>query len=410
MYKLLNCGRSFIRFKMAETPSVNSMINAIKCNSFQLVGDCFKDGFNANSVTEINCKLEFEEGPNNEIEQDVSPSIWFSTISVSSMTVSMPLIYFAIRNCYGKFQQPQERVNAQKILDLFLDHGALVTKTVNGNFLMCNIVGYKWATMEENTNALDFAVYLKTTIHDNTRSSIMSAVIAKLSVTKSNNDAGLFDSDNLTLVPVKTLNIWKSLLLNESFSDVYFVCGDDPNKKLYAHKAVLASASDYFRVLFTGNWQESVDCLNGHGIKTKNSVSIMEGLLTFIYTGNINDLFTNCNVIEVLELSSQWGLESLQLLCERRCIQTLHAKSVIPILKFASSHNSEHLKLKCFNFIRRNSITVLTSKSGMALRSENIDLWNELMTAIGGEVEVEVESNTTEEGKEDDVQIMNGQV
>ena len=390
---------------MADKPSVNSMINAIKCNSYNLVDDYFKEGFDANSITEIDYKLEIEEGPNNEIEQDVSPNTWFSAKSENDLpTVSMPIIHFAVRNCYEKFQQPQERINSSKILDLFLDHGASVTKTVKGKFLICNIVGYKWATMEENTTALDFAVYLKTTVHDNTRLNIMSTVVGKLSKTKLESELGFLDTQ-MTSVPLDTLDIWKSLVLNESFSDVYFICADDPNRKLYAHRAVLAAASDYFRVLFTGNWQESVDCLNGNGIRTNNSVNIMEGLLNFIYTGNINDIFINCNIVEILELSSQWGLKSLATLCERRCVQTLHAKSVIPILKFASSNNSESLKHACFKFIRRNSITVLTSKSGTALRSENIDLWNELMVAIGGEVE----SNTSEE-EENDRQFVNDQV
>merc|ERR1712070_822627 len=120
-------------------------------------------------------------------------------------------------------------------------------------------------------------------------------------------------------IPSNTMSTWRRLLTSQDHSDLSFVC---PDGKVPAHKCVLSAATPYFRAaLQEGRWKEGSCGENNNEWKTVHSTRIIQGILTFIYTGELLDDEDRWNgsttsLIQLLSVASEYQLDVLVSLIE----------------------------------------------------------------------------------------------
>ena len=143
--------------------------------------------------------------------------------------------------------------------------------------------------------------------------------------------------------------------------------------------AVLAAASEYFKALFSGPWASN----HADGeVRTSNPAHIMRALLSFVYTGQIDDTLLDTHAETLVGVAAEYGLSALRKLAEQRLIRTLAADTVKSSLQLAHLHEAAELKAACFAFVQRNAATVLTDPEMMSLATEQPALWAELAAKI----------------------------
>eukprot|EP00966_Prymnesium_polylepis_P310354 7170536-Prymnesium_polylepis.1 len=181
-------------------------------------------------------------------------------------------------------------------------------------------------------------------------------------------------------VPAVAIATWENLLLSEVCSDVTFVCGD--GESLPAHTCVLASASAYFKQLFTGPWRASQT--DGEGqLQTSNESAVMRGLLSFIYTGALSTEIADGNTAALYSLSKEYLLPELQRLMEAKLAKSIGPENLRELLLLAHLHQATALKAKCHAFVQLNKVTVLTQPSMLSLAAEKPEVWKELVETVG---------------------------
>ncbi|XP_050435259.1 BTB/POZ domain-containing protein 9-like isoform X1 [Adelges cooleyi] len=174
-----------------------------------------------------------------------------------------------------------------------------------------------------------------------------------------------------------------NLYLNEKFSDVVLVVD---NKRFHAHRAVLASRSDYFGALL----------YNGH-IETYNKdVPIKEGsptsfkvLLEYIYFGRINLSILKSNIIlELLILSNVWRFENLQFSLSEYLCNNIDVHIVSSLFSVALFYQLKELEDASINFIDIHTLDVLQSKDSLSLSAEALQLILNRDTAYANELDI----------------------
>ena len=124
-----------------------------------------------------------------------------------------------------------------------------------------------------------------------------------------------------TSCPEKVVGLMKKLLFSQDNADVVFElvpCGE----KIFAHKCILAVASDPMKALVTGQWLENQNdsvCL----VKVEHSALAMKAMLKFIYVGTIDITNLDDHHFELFDLAAQYDLPDLSTACETVCIKLL---------------------------------------------------------------------------------------
>ena len=108
----------------------------------------------------------------------------------------------------------------------------------------------------------------------------------------------------------------------------------------------------------------------------------MRALLSFVYTGQIDDTLLDTHAETLVGVAAEYGLRALRKLAEQRLIRTLAADTVKSSLQLAHLHEAAELKAACFAFVQRNAATVLTDPEMMSLATEQPALWAELAAKI----------------------------
>merc|ERR1712076_117 len=143
---------------------------------------------------------------------------------------------------------------------------------------------------------------------------------------------------------------FSALLHQRSLSDVTLVCGD---KKMDAHKAVLAARSPIFRAMFMHPSQEN----QTNQIELKDvDYEILEELVYFIYTGQVARLDFLAD--SLLPVADKYAIVSLVKLCEESLSFNLTVENVVHRLVLSYLHNAVTLKRAALGFIERNICTV----------------------------------------------------
>ena len=353
---------------------------AIRSNSPTLLKELLETGSNANSLIGLQ-KIHADDS-----EDTTWKDYWLAS-SAPLSTVKASLCHLAVANCYFNHGKPDDSCsiyyrrakNARAILQLLIEHGADVQRE-SSHILVCNIEGYKWKPLTDTMNGtpLELALFYKQHLHEIElvdQGSFMDKVVGILQkAARASGDVKV----PMVQVPKSTFATWEALLLSETFSDVRFVCAEG-GEELPAHKAVLATASDYFHALFTGPW---ADTHADGAVATSNSPLIMRALLSFVYTGSMDEELLESNCEELVGVASEYCLAELRALAERRCIRSLSLENIRRMLELAHLHEAPELKEACVTFTKRNAATVLTDPQMMSLAAEQPGLWADLVSKI----------------------------
>ena len=334
------------------------------------------------------------ENPNNDVDGAKKSPLLNNDSKFSGYhsNISIPLLFAAIRNCFDQSQSAGTD-ESLKILALLLDRGARIDKRFL-SFQVLNIPGYHHYPVQ-TADALDFAAFFIT--RERSTSIVMERVLVKLTAARNKSSAL---KPPMTAVPATTLGVWKSLLLNDSFSDAFFVCQDRPCEKLHAHRAILAAASNYFTVLFRGGWLDTEEPENG--IPTANEYVVMEAILTFIYTGELKQDVLQTHSMKLLAVAAMWELPALVTLCEQQCIHQLTVKSVRAAMEVANAHACSKLLDACVEFVKKNALQLFTKSKFSTLKQSNPLLWLRLKEATAGQDDESSEEEDEEKQEEEE--------
>ena len=169
----------------------------------------------------------------------------------------------------------------------------------------------------------------------------------------------------------------EKILFSEKHSDIHFHCED--GNVLHAHKVILASESDYFSTVFEGPWKDSHE----NGVwKTINNVHVMKAILSFIYTGTVNEEEIIIQPYDIVVAAHEYQLIDLLEVAETILIRNIQLVNLKDTLQYAHLYGLNRLKRACFEFIVLNVIDVLMDKIFMKLANEQADLWSELHTFL----------------------------
>ena len=171
------------------------------------------------------------------------------------------------------------------------------------------------------------------------------------------NDFWKFRLSPLARPPTGLVSDFRRLLNDPEMSDVRFLV---EGNEVYAHRAILAVRSEYFRVLlFNGHMRESVQA---GALNMPASIPIMLNdvsypvfmkVMEYLYTDSVRDVQLGLG-IHLLIASEQFMLDRLKLLCEDIIRREVDASNVISILVTSHQHNAKGLKELAMEFILSN--------------------------------------------------------
>ena len=135
---------------------------------------------------------------------------------------------------------------------------------------------------------------------------------------------------------------------NEKFSDLSIITND--NKKILAHRIVLASRSEYFRMMLTSSMKESKQIQ----VKLPFEFEDLLQVMSFIYTDKLPKLSEDPNeAIKLLEVSNLLILEKLKLICEAKLLGFVEVDCAAYLLHLSDIYECKTLRGKCVGYIRR---------------------------------------------------------
>ena len=133
---------------------------------------------------------------------------------------------------------------------------------------------------------------------------------------------------------------------------------DKGKKRISAHRLVLAASCSYFYNFFTGT---SLARYCREATISGISDESLEVIVNYIYSSEV--LLTKANVKELLHFSSELGLQSLELECERYILKFLDCENCIELRTLAGFYGCEELLSETRKFISRNYLAVRKSES-----------------------------------------------
>lgn len=156
---------------------------------------------------------------------------------------------------------------------------------------------------------------------------------------------------NVMKHPKEALEIMNSLRRTAKLCDVTLVVGED---KFLCHKIVLASASSYFRAMFTGGMrEEEMSIIPLHGIHPCTLALLIE----FAYTAEIG--VSEQNVCYLLPAATMFQMNHVVEACSVFLEQQLDASNCIGISDFASEHGCLDLESKAREYIYKHFSEVI---------------------------------------------------
>ncbi|XP_050431844.1 BTB/POZ domain-containing protein 9-like [Adelges cooleyi] len=156
-----------------------------------------------------------------------------------------------------------------------------------------------------------------------------------------------------------------NLYQSGSYSDVVL---EVQGERLRAHRSILASRSDFFRILFYGGGRE----VSNSYVPIKDvSLTLFQRIFEYIYTGRI-DLsdFENEEIFELHRLSDYFGISHLKLSLEKYFQRSTNENNACTFFALARIYKNEELEVEFLKFIDDNAEEVLESNDFRTLSSE----------------------------------------
>lgn len=134
----------------------------------------------------------------------------------------------------------------------------------------------------------------------------------------------------------------EKLFNTDEFSDYTLAVGQ---KKFKVHKNILAVQSPVFNLLFT-----TLQCQEVFDVIKKFDETFFERFLRFFYSGQLRD---DDNLVELLELASEFEFQALKSACEERIIESLDETTSLEDFKIGYWYTLEKLKRAAFREIQK---------------------------------------------------------
>ncbi len=139
---------------------------------------------------------------------------------------------------------------------------------------------------------------------------------------------------------------------NEEFQDTTLIVGQENSKEeIKANKFMLMARSPVFARMFQINTKEkSTNIVEIPDVSPK----VFKTVLSYIYTGRVNDLLSLEETISMMNTAGKYNLEHLKALCENRLAILLNAMNAAHILVAADHLSCEKLKCEVLKFITKD--------------------------------------------------------
>ncbi|XP_038109988.1 inhibitor of Bruton tyrosine kinase [Culex quinquefasciatus] len=134
------------------------------------------------------------------------------------------------------------------------------------------------------------------------------------------------------------------------------------NQEIRAHKCVLTSRLDYFKLMFSQTWAES---------KSVNLTTVpleyMDTIVDFLYDNDYERVrdqkYSESYLFQMLTLCDQFFIDELKSLFEVVIADRINLRNVGELLEFALQYNCHVLKELCMQFIAVNAAKILELRS-----------------------------------------------
>jgi len=144
----------------------------------------------------------------------------------------------------------------------------------------------------------------------------------------------------------KMVDDMTSFFESAELSDVVLVARD---KKIKAHKAILAARSKVFRAMFKKGTKESQDgCVTIEGMEPDT----LAELVGYIYTSKVNGL--PANALELMAAADMYELQELKSICAEEVLSNISLENVAEVLILAMRHSAPTVVARALYFIKAN--------------------------------------------------------
>ncbi|XP_053677492.1 BTB/POZ domain-containing protein 19-like [Anopheles nili] len=158
-------------------------------------------------------------------------------------------------------------------------------------------------------------------------------------------------------------------LVNNAFgSDVVFIVGP-AQQRIFAHKIYLTIASEYFYVLFYGNFDEAS---NDEVVLKDDDPELFLLVLQFIYSKHMEP--TVDNVSYLFDSARKYMLPELTELLGQFVAERLTSSSVLEIFNDNGQYGSARLDHSCLSMIRDNPLLYFNSEDFKLLEMNRLRL------------------------------------
>ncbi|XP_068761197.1 ankyrin repeat and BTB/POZ domain-containing protein 2-like isoform X2 [Montipora capricornis] len=152
------------------------------------------------------------------------------------------------------------------------------------------------------------------------------------------------------------IRIGADYINSAEMSDVTFLVEGRP---FYAHKIILATASKRFKAMLSDMPLESKDgsspCIEISDIKYETFTLVIQ----FLYSGKMDQPSLQSTILELLQASEFFMLDSLKRRCERLAADHLVCETVLDTYTFAKLCNAKELVSFCEAFMLRNLASMM---------------------------------------------------
>ena len=157
------------------------------------------------------------------------------------------------------------------------------------------------------------------------------------------------------------LKVKKTMVDDESCSDLVFVLKDDNDERVHAIRGILIGKSEYFRTMFRNDMKESRENI----IEIKDcSKELLLLFLEYIYTGSV-DLGDDLeNAVELYALSHRYLEDELSEICVKVIKEKLNGKTSVTLLEkvHIMGESVDVVKDICMKYVLSNYKRLLKNK------------------------------------------------